>query len=68
MADDPLLAMEGNFMETRMPNWERGVANILFTIQEFKKLKPQLNWNDFILIGHSNGGDMTMLFATRYPR
>ena len=68
MADDPLLAMEGNFMETRMPNWERGVANILFTIQEFKKLKPQLNWNDFILIGHSNGGDMTMLFATRYPQ
>ena len=68
LADDPLLAMEGNFMETRMPNWERGVANILFTIQEFKKLKPQLNWNDFILIGHSNGGDMTMLFATRYPQ
>ena len=68
LADDPLLAMEGNFMETRMSNWERGVANILFTIQEFKKLKPQLNWNDFILIGHSNGGDMTMLFATRYPQ
>jgi len=68
LADDPLLAMEGSFMETRMPNWERGVANILFTILEFKKLKPQLDWKDLILIGHSNGGDMTMLFATQYPQ
>ena len=67
MPNDPLLAMEGDFMQTRMPNWERGVANIYFTIQEFKKLKPQLGWDKLILIGHSNGGDMTMLFATKYP-
>ena len=51
-----------------MPNWERGTDNILFTIQEFKKLKPQLNWSELILMGHSNGGDMTMLFATKYPQ
>lgn len=67
LPNDPLLAMEGDFMQTRMPNWERGVANIYFTIQEFKKLKPQLGWDKLILIGHSNGGDMTMLFATKYP-
>ncbi len=67
LPDDPLLAMEDPFMETRMPNWERGVANILFTIQEFRKLKSELDWNSLILIGHSNGGDMTMLFATQYP-
>ena len=67
LPNDPLLAMEGDFMQTRMPNWERGVANIYFTIQEFKKLKPQLDWDKLILIGHSNGGDMTMLFATKYP-
>ena len=68
LSDDPLLAMEGDFMQTRMPNWERGTDNILFTIQEFKNLKPQLNWRELILIGHSNGGDMTMLFATKYPQ
>ena len=45
LPNDPLLAMEGDFMQTRMPNWERGVANIYFTIQEFKKLKPQLDWD-----------------------
>lgn len=67
LPDDSLLAMEGRFMVTRMSNWERGVANILFTVQEFKKLKPQLDWDHLIVMGHSNGGDMTMLFATRYP-
>lgn len=68
LPDDPLLSMDGDLMQTRMPNWERGVANILFTIKEFKKLKPQLNWSELILIGHSNGGDMTMLFAAKYPQ
>lgn len=40
---DPPLAMEGPFMETRLPNWERGVGNILFVLQEFRKLKPSLD-------------------------
>lgn len=59
--------MSGNFMETRMPNWERGVENILFTIKEFKKLKPKLSWDNITVMGHSNGGDMAMLFATKHP-
>lgn len=67
LSDDPLLAMEGDLMNTRMPNWKRGEENILFTIREFKKLKPALRWNELILIGHSNGGDMTMLVAAEYP-
>ena len=32
LSDDSLLAIEGNFMETRMSNWKRGEENILFTI------------------------------------
>lgn len=36
LVDDPLLAMEGNFMETRMPNWERGVANILLLFRNLR--------------------------------
>lgn len=67
LPDDSLLAMEGEFMKTRMPNWEKGVNNILFVLSEFKKLKPELDWNNLSIIGHSNGGDMAMLFATRYP-
>lgn len=67
LPNDPLLAMEGNFMGIRMPNWKQGIDNILFTINEFKKLKPELNWKNATMIGHSNGGDMTMLFATECP-
>lgn len=67
LSNDSLLAMAGNFMETRMSNWERGVENITFTINEFRKLKPKVNWNNLTVIGHSNGGDMAMLLATKHP-
>lgn len=64
---DPLLTMTGNLMQTRMVNWEGGVDHILFVIKEFKKLKPELGWEELTIMGHSNGGDMAMLFATKYP-
>ncbi|KFF04237.1 alpha/beta hydrolase family protein [Flavobacterium reichenbachii] len=64
---DDLLAMEGDLKVTRMPNWERGVENILFVLNEFKKTNPDLDFKHLALIGHSNGGDMTALFATKYP-
>ncbi len=67
LPDDDFLAMEGNFYETRMPNWKRGMENILFAIGQFKKIYPELDWGDTNLIGHSNGGDMCMLFAREYP-
>ncbi|MDR0791868.1 MAG: hypothetical protein LBE82_01055 [Chitinophagaceae bacterium] len=64
--DEPL-AMTGKLQETRMPNWERGAQNILFVLQEMKKEYPQLKYDKLSLIGHSNGGDMTVLFAHKYP-
>lgn len=68
LPNDDLLAMDGVLYETRMPNWQRGVENILFTINEMKKIRPDLDWENLNLIGHSNGGDMVMLFATKYPQ
>lgn len=64
--DEPL-PMIGNLQETRMPNWERGVQNILFVRKELKKTKPGLDFKQLTLIGHSSGGDMVMLFAKKYP-
>ncbi|MDR2121002.1 MAG: alpha/beta hydrolase [Tannerella sp.] len=60
---DDLLSMEGDLYETRMPNWKKGELNIGFVIDECKKIYPHLRWNDITLMGHSNGGDMAMLFA-----
>ena len=67
LPNDPLLAMEGKLMETRMPNWKRGEENIIFTINQFKKIYPEFNWEKLVMMGHSNGGDMTMLMAAHHP-
>lgn len=64
---DELLAMEGDLKITRRPNWDRGCENILFILNEFKKSNPELDFKRLTLIGHSNGGDMTALFAVKYP-
>lgn len=64
---DSLLAMTGNLQITRRPNWERGANNILFVLNQLKKTNPELDYKHVILAGHSNGGDMTVLFAHKYP-
>ncbi|KMQ68635.1 esterase [Chryseobacterium sp. FH2] len=64
---DALIPMEGKPQTVRMPFWERGVENILFVLKEIKKSKPELDYRHLTLIGHSNGGDMTALFANKYP-
>lgn len=65
---DDLLAMDGDLKVTRKPNWERGTENILYVLNEFKTIKPELDFKHLTLIGHSNGGDMTALFAVKYPK
>jgi pimeloyl-ACP methyl ester carboxylesterase len=67
LADDAPLARTGDIFKRRKPIWERGVQNILFTITELKKNHLNLNLDKVILIGHSNGGDISMMFAERYP-
>ena len=64
---DPALALTGSIYDQRKPMWERGVANILFVMNEMKVKQPSLNLNKVLLIGHSNGGDISMLFATNHP-
>lgn len=59
--------MTGKLQETRRPNWERGAENIFYVLKEIKSKYPDLKFNELALIGHSNGGDMTVLFAHKYP-
>ena len=53
--------------ELRKPFWERGVQNILFVIAELKKATPNLDLDKVTLIGHSNGGDISMMFTELHP-
>lgn len=67
LGTDSLLPMTGIPQITRRTNWERGTVNILFVLNELKKSNPDLDFKHLTLIGHSNGGDMTALFAHKYP-
>ena len=64
---DDLLPLTGIPQVVRRSNWERGAENILFVLNELKKIKPELDFKHVNLIGHSNGGDITVLFAHKYP-
>ncbi len=64
---DELIPLKGKPQIVRRPNWERGVQNILFVLQEMKKRFPAYDYNQLALIGHSNGGDMSILFARQHP-
>jgi len=64
---DDELPMTGNVQETRKPFWERGAENIAFVIKTLKAKYPQLDYSKIILLGHSNGGDMSVLFTVKNP-
>lgn len=55
------------FTVTRSPNWEAGVMNIEYLIENLPVLYPGLKIKSVTLIGHSNGGDISMLYATQHP-
>lgn len=64
---DDLLPLEGKPQIVRRSNWERGAQNISFVLQELKSQFPKLNYEKLIISGHSDGGDMSVLFADQYP-
>jgi len=51
----------------RKPMYERAVANILYALQELKKTEPEADFSKITLLGHSNGGDISMFFAMQHP-
>ena len=64
---DDLVPLEGKPQIVRRPAWEKGSKNIFFVIGELKKQYPELDFKKLTLIGHSNGGDMSALFAHQHP-
>ncbi|QDA58829.1 serine aminopeptidase domain-containing protein [Hymenobacter jejuensis] len=64
---DAPMATTGNLFEIRKPVWERGVQNMLFVLQEMQRRQPKLHYDQLLIVGHSNGGDMAMLFVQEHP-
>jgi hypothetical protein len=65
--DAPLMTKQGSLYVGRLKVYERGEANILFAISELKKIQPNADYDHLTLVGHSNGGDISMFFAQQHP-
>jgi pimeloyl-ACP methyl ester carboxylesterase len=65
--DAPLVTKVGELYVGRLPQYHRGVANIRFAIDELKKVQPNADYDHLTMVGHSNGGDISMYFAKLYP-
>jgi hypothetical protein len=65
--DAPLVTKVGELYVGRLPQYHRGVANIRFAVEELKKVQPNADYDHLTMVGHSNGGDISMYFAKLYP-
>jgi len=65
--DAPLVTRVGELYVGRLPVYERGVANILFAVEEMKKRLTYADYDKLLMVGHSNGGDISMFFAKQHP-
>jgi dienelactone hydrolase len=66
-SDPPLMTKVGLPYVGRLQVYQKGEANILFVLQQLKKLRPNADYDHLTLVGHSNGGDTAMYFAKEHP-
>jgi hypothetical protein len=65
--DPPMVTKVGELYVGRLPQIQRGIANIHFAVSEMKKIQPNADYSRLTMVGHSMGGDITMYFAKQYP-
>jgi hypothetical protein len=65
--DPPMVTRVGEPYVGRLPQIERGIANIHFAIDEMKKVQPNADYAKVTMVGHSMGGDISMYFAKEFP-
>ncbi|MDO9299403.1 alpha/beta fold hydrolase [Bradyrhizobium sp.] len=65
--DPPMVTKPGELYVGRLPQMQRGVDNIHFALGEMKKLQPNADYAKVTMVGHSLGGDISMLFAKEHP-
>lgn len=65
---DSIIPRTGDLQVVRMPFWKRGEENIMAVLNDFKRLHPNIDIESIDLVGHSNGGDMSVLTAKTHPQ
>lgn len=66
-SDPPLMTKIGMPYVGRRGVYMRCEANILFVLGELQKRVPQAEYDHLTLVGHSNGGDVSMYVAHQHP-
>jgi hypothetical protein len=66
-SDPPLMTRIGMPYVGRRQIYMRCEANILFVLRQLQKLQPNASYDHLTLVGHSNGGDVSMYFAKQHP-
>jgi len=65
--DDPMVTKAGEEYVGRRMQYNRGIFNIKFAVENLEKVYPNADYRHLTLIGHSNGGDISMYFAKLHP-
>ena len=65
--DPPMVTKVGELYVGRLPQIQRGIANIRFAVEEMKKVEPNADYDHLTVVGHSMGGDISMYFAKMHP-
>jgi hypothetical protein len=66
-SDPPLVTVVGQPYAGRLNVYKRGEANILFVIDALKRIQPNADYDHLTMVGHSNGGDISMFYAKEHP-
>jgi alpha/beta hydrolase fold len=66
-SDGPMVTQANEEYVGRRPHYNKGIANIMFALDEMKTLYPNADYRKLTMVGHSNGGDISMYFASRHP-
>src|ERR1700755_2840197 len=65
--DPPLMTKVGELYVGRQEVYMRCEANILFVLGELQKMQPNADYDHLTLVGHSNGGDVSIYVAKQHP-
>jgi alpha-beta hydrolase superfamily lysophospholipase len=67
LPDDPRPGNSGNLFADRLPMWRRGADTLRFARETLALQFPGYDWAHLVLIGHSNGGDLSALALQQTP-
>lgn len=63
LPSDPPLSVKGDLYQTRRENWRRGADTLAFLQQSLQTRYRDYDFNALLLVGHSNGGDISAWLA-----